>query len=230
MMKICTKCEQELPATDMYFNRDKRGGEGKLRSVCKDCYKKQSKEYRDETTERARQYGNQYRQEHKEEVNERHRRHYQEHKERINERQKQYNKEHREGILKYSKQYSKEHKEEIAERMKRYNEEHKEERQHSRKQYRKTPHGKMVVRVHNHRRRALKRNLGGSHTAQELKDQMNRQKSKCFYCKKKINKNDKWHADHIVPLSKGGTDNIENIVIACPTCNLRKHANLWTLF
>lgn len=32
--------------------------------------------------------------------------------------------------------------------------------------------------------------------------------------------------DHVVPLSRGGADDAENIVISCPTCNLHKHNKL----
>ena len=31
------------------------------------------------------------------------------------------------------------------------------------------------------------------------------------------------HADHRIPVSRGGTNTIENIVPACARCNLRKH-------
>lgn len=33
-----------------------------------------------------------------------------------------------------------------------------------------------------------------------------------------------YHVDHVVPLSKGGTHTLDNLCIACPTCNLRKNA------
>lgn len=31
-----------------------------------------------------------------------------------------------------------------------------------------------------------------------------------------------WHVDHLVPYANGGTENIENLVPACKTCNLQK--------
>lgn len=33
---------------------------------------------------------------------------------------------------------------------------------------------------------------------------------------------DEYHVDHYIPLSKGGAHSVENFVIACPGCNLRK--------
>ena len=35
------------------------------------------------------------------------------------------------------------------------------------------------------------------------------------------------HLDHVVPLAKGGTTVIENLVLACRSCNLRKGTRLW---
>lgn len=32
--------------------------------------------------------------------------------------------------------------------------------------------------------------------------------------------------DHVIPRSKGGTDGLENLVIACPHCNRKKGARL----
>jgi 5-methylcytosine-specific restriction endonuclease McrA len=33
-----------------------------------------------------------------------------------------------------------------------------------------------------------------------------------------------FHKDHFEPLVRGGTDDVENIVLACPPCNQRKNA------
>lgn len=48
------------------------------------------------------------------------------------------------------------------------------------------------------------------------------QKWLCVVCRDGIK--DKYHADHIVPLAKGGLHVAENIQLLCPTCNVRKSA------
>jgi len=47
------------------------------------------------------------------------------------------------------------------------------------------------------------------------------QKGKCYWCRKPLPK--KIHVDHIFSRSKGGTDAIENLCLACQPCNSRKH-------
>jgi len=34
------------------------------------------------------------------------------------------------------------------------------------------------------------------------------------------------HIDHIHPLSKGGTNDLSNLTVACPSCNLKKGAKI----
>lgn len=40
----------------------------------------------------------------------------------------------------------------------------------------------------------------------------------CAYCKSKEN----LHWEHIIPKSRGGPDNVDNMVLACRDCNLKK--------
>jgi len=44
----------------------------------------------------------------------------------------------------------------------------------------------------------------------------------CYWCRADCG--DGYHVDHYYPLSKGGEHRITNLVIACPTCNVRKNA------
>ncbi len=46
---------------------------------------------------------------------------------------------------------------------------------------------------------------------------------RCAYCGEKT----KLTKDHVQPVSKGGTDKIENIVPACRPCNHRKRAKYY---
>jgi len=42
----------------------------------------------------------------------------------------------------------------------------------------------------------------------------------CFHCGAEIT--GVWHADHVIPHSRGGRTVEENCVVACPSCNLKK--------
>lgn len=56
----------------------------------------------------------------------------------------------------------------------------------------------------------------------ELSAWKTQQKKVCHWCGQSCAK--KFHVDHIKPLSRGGAHEAKNLVISCPTCNLRKLA------
>lgn len=58
--------------------------------------------------------------------------------------------------------------------------------------------------------------------ADEIIDLKRKAKNKCFYCKKKC----KLTLDHIIPLARGGTHSIDNIVFACLSCNCSKKSTM----
>ena len=61
------------------------------------------------------------------------------------------------------------------------------------------------------------------HTEQEWQQKLAEYNYSCAYCGVKRAKITK---DHIIPISKGGSDKIENILPACWPCNLRKRAKI----
>jgi len=70
-------------------------------------------------------------------------------------------------------------------------------------------------------RRARLKGAIGSFTPQEWDNLIEIYNHRCYYCKKKK----PLTVDHIIPLSKGGTNFITNIVPACSHCNSSKHNN-----
>lgn len=74
------------------------------------------------------------------------------------------------------------------------------------------------------RRLARKRGAQGNHTAKDVQLQYEAQKGKCYYCKATVG--DTYHVDHVIPLSRGGSNGPENIVIACQVCNQSKGGKL----
>lgn len=71
-------------------------------------------------------------------------------------------------------------------------------------------------------RRALVAGAEGSHTQDDIRRQREAQGDACYYCGTSLS--DGMHVDHMMPLALGGSNGPENIVCACPTCNLRKGA------
>jgi len=73
-------------------------------------------------------------------------------------------------------------------------------------------------RAEENKRRASIAGVGGFFTVKEWKDLCKKYHNKCLCCKKCR----KLTADHVIPVSKGGTSNIDNIQPLCGPCNSSK--------
>lgn len=78
--------------------------------------------------------------------------------------------------------------------------------------------------THSRNRKARARNADGHHTAKQIKEMFAKQGGKCANCKASLKGGQ--HVDHIMPLSRGGSNWISNIQLLCPPCNLTKKAKL----
>jgi 5-methylcytosine-specific restriction endonuclease McrA len=85
----------------------------------------------------------------------------------------------------------------------------------------------IISNRYSHNRRARMNGNGGNYTSDELNALMVSQEYSCFYCSKPFFDNTldtKIHVDHKIPISRGGKNNIANIALTCPQCNLSKNA------
>lgn len=80
------------------------------------------------------------------------------------------------------------------------------------------------MRSYNNKRRALKRGSTGEYSDADVYKKRVEQRDLCYWCHEALN--NKYHIDHVVPLSRGGSNSPENIVISCPKCNLKKGSKL----
>ncbi len=94
-----------------------------------------------------------------------------------------------------------------------------------REQERSTPEGlarlRMMARVSQSKRRAAQTLAGGECTVEEIEQMYEDQEGLCCYCEAPLF--GVYHADHMQPISKGGSSDWTNIAIACPQCNYRKN-------
>lgn len=193
--KQCTKCKEIKPLTAEYFWRNGKKG---FHSMCIPCRKAYVEEK--VSREKKREYS----------------RHYETLPE-YKERRKQYRANNQEKEKERHKIYDKAHQEERRLYQKNYAKIHQRKREPNWKNY----HKKNIERIYanNRNRRARKKNAPGKHTAQDIRLKLQAQENKCHYCKKELTK---YHVDHVIPLSRGGSNDPSNLVITCPTCNLRK--------
>lgn len=77
-----------------------------------------------------------------------------------------------------------------------------------------------LYRIYSNKRRSLKGSNGTfTITDKDVSGMIHRQNGECFWCGKKLTD---YHMDHVIPLSRGGTHSIGNLVASCPYCNRSK--------
>jgi len=204
--KTCNDCKQFLPNTT--FSPTK-GGKFGTRAKCKVCCAKATKNYRMRNPNYSAEYSKSYRQ-------------------RFPEKSKANNKNFRESNPNYAKNYHAEHRETelLRSKMKYWNNVEKESLRKKKfrqdnpevlrernKQYR--ANNPEIIRAKAQRRRArLLQNQTFQVSKKELKKLY---ASECFYCH-----NEAQTIDHLVPIVRGGSHGIGNLVAACNHCNFSK--------
>lgn len=201
--KVCTKCKRELLKTTDYFYKKGNG----LTAQCKSCVNLHTKERRLANPEKAKQQRKER---------------YARTAEKSREYSRQYRKTHFEECRERDRRWRLQNQEKLKKYFRNYPRDHEKERLRSLDKDRRFPEQK---RYRSAKRRAIMLNAQGSHTTQELKDLYEQQDGRCGYCGISIYwdiKGDVW-IDHIEPISRGGSNSIENLLCTCAFCNMSKH-------
>jgi 5-methylcytosine-specific restriction endonuclease McrA len=80
------------------------------------------------------------------------------------------------------------------------------------------------VRLHSKLKKARRRGATGKYTATAILEMLVRQQHRCANQSCRLSIRKRYDVDHILPLARGGTNDIANIQLLCPLCNTRKSA------
>lgn len=218
--KRCTKCGEVKALSSFSVSR------GRVYSWCKPCAAKRAADRRRAKPQTEAE---------KEQARTRARRWYRENRERALANVKAHTAANRDAIRERLAKYRKDN-DKLRAKKAAYYRANKEAAREYRAEYHRKNAAQLIARVAEWRRqnpdahraqealrRARKRGAGGKVTKEQIAAIHAGQRGRCWYCSKSL-KRTGYHVEHRVPLSRGGTNGPENIVLACPPCNLRKGA------
>jgi len=116
-----------------------------------------------------------------------------------------------------NRQWNRENPERAADKSRRYRQANRDREAERNRIYRQENLERDAAK--SHRRRTRKTQAGGAYTAEEFKVLCAHYGNKCLRCGRT---GVKLTADHILPVVRGGTSNIENIQPLCFSCNSSK--------
>lgn len=218
-MKTCTNCQQEKPLDDYY--KEKRVADGR-QAQCKECMQQRRREYRKANPSADKLY-------------------YQANREKLltnkklayatnDERRQAYQETMRQYYLKNQEEikvkvqiYAEANKKKLAEYRKIYRSkpENIERSNEGSRRYRAKPENRMALAHRQMRYAYRKLNAKGFSTKQQLQWRWDYYGGKCWVCEC-----DATEFDHVIPLTKGGSNWPANLRPICRSCNARK-SNTW---
>lgn len=222
--KPCIKCGISKPATPEYFYRHKKMKDG-LFNKCKLCAREDSRAYEKADPEKCAKRHREYYQNNKVSLTEKSKQWRLNNAEKDKASRKKWKQDNREKTNRMNRERYPENAERLSRNRHRYWHKHKESiLSRLKEKRRKDIEGyREKTRFRTMRRYALKLGAKGSHTLEEYLKVIADYEWKCAYCGKTLTRS-MVTKDHVVPLSRGGSDDISNIVTACFPCNLSKGA------
>lgn len=201
--KQCKSCGGCFPRTNQYWHKDKKSRDG-LSYTCKKCACNKVAKWQQEHPERKRANQFRYRNLHAEEL-------------RVREQAKRRaNPEH---AYEVRRAWAVANPEKVREASRQYA---AKKPDHVTVWASKNPHKAKSIK---NRYRTNKKYVEGRHTSLELEALFDEQCGRCAYCGIRIDQG--YQIEHLVPLSRGGTDFISNIRLTCSSCNQSKGGKMF---
>jgi 5-methylcytosine-specific restriction endonuclease McrA len=198
--KTCKWCGLTKELSEFY--------DGRWGKKCKVCVRSRAQKYRREHVEQYAEYEKaRATLPHRVEAR---RRCQEEHKEQISEYKKRWAADNEEKVAASKLAYYEREREEVIARSKKWAEENSERVQQAKANNRR-------------KRRAARHASHGNFTAEEFKELCERYGNKCLACG---DAEAVLEADHVVPLTRGGSDEISNVQPLCGSCNRKKFVNI----
>ncbi|HEX9838706.1 MAG TPA: HNH endonuclease [Anaerolineales bacterium] len=194
-------------------------GDG-YKSRCKDCFNAQARAERAANLEQYSAREQKYVEANKDHYRELKRAHQKANPEKYEEALRKYRETHREEINAKARERRQQNLEHYREIGRKSRENHAEERNAYQREYGKANRDKLTLYTNN--RRARKLEAEGSHTDEEWQELKAFYNYKCLGCGKQ-EPDIKLTRDHVIPLTQGGTDAINNIQPLCALCNSKKN-------
>jgi 5-methylcytosine-specific restriction endonuclease McrA len=203
MLKRCGKCKQYKPRER--FSKDKNRLDG-LYCNCKDCVSAYVKQYRAHNKDKLLKCQTVYREAHREELNERGRQRYVAHRAEESVRGRKYRRDNADRVRQCDRKRYYATIEYQRERSKRYRENNPElARERNRRAYEQHPER---WRRYNHNRRTQIKGNGGYYTDLEWEGLKAQYDYTCLCCGQRES-GIRLTVDHVIPISKGGSNDIQ---------------------
>lgn len=217
----CNKCGNSYPRTSEYWYNRARSKDG-LGYICKSCAKAKAKQWIVDNPDRVKARNKRYYQENAERMRAKTKKWYQENTERARATIKNHYQENKESYRASNRKWVTTNPERAKEIQQSFNERRPDRRREIARQYNKRNPEKM--RQIRHKRWAIEHSAEGHFTAADITQLYEEQCGRCAYCG--ITLHGEYHVDHIIPLSRNGTNWPDNLALACQLCNLSKNNHL----
>lgn len=220
--RTCNKCGKSFPSTPEYFRPQ--------RNNCRSCERAEAKQYyrdhRAEVLEKKRQH----RIENPELYAERDQQRYLNNPEKEKARWASYRQRNHDEVLNRTRRWRDQNPDKVKSyTFKYYYDNREREKQKARRQYQKNkPYYIAYAKQATAKRRAIIAQADGSFSSADIRGLYAEQEGRCFYCGIPIylELSGDVHVDHVIPISRGGSNSVDNLVCACASCNLSKKDKL----